>query len=195
MKSPRNRTANSAGCSVTVEGRLDWSLRGFLSRERCVPHKTFGCDGTRDEMWVAQGCRGIFSYKSARSQWSSQLSCGDQCEANSTCHCGKHRVIWGSATPSTEAHVAMVFGNGIHACAAAVNGASLAALDPQRARTVLAWDVSEETIRILSHSWLVQHIESPPGGPRGVKSAILDAALPPTNGQPMRRLTRAMYWE
>jgi|EP00966_Prymnesium_polylepis_P329934 hypothetical protein len=88
-------------------------------------------------------------------------------------------------SPSTEAHLTLVYGDSVYACAAAINGAVLSQLDPQRARIAFVWAASEATLRIIAHSWRVVRI-TPPGAEHGLdpsdaparKLPLLDARLP-----------------
>ena len=81
------------------------------------------------------------------------------------------------------AHTTLVVGDGVHACAAAVNAVTLADLDSSRARVVVAMNISSETREILEHGW---QLMEPAGSlePLVRKAAIL--LLPHE---------RALFWD
>ena len=81
------------------------------------------------------------------------------------------------------AHTTLVVGDGVHACAAAVNAVTLADLDSLRARVVVAMNISRETREILDHGW---QLMEPAGSlePLARKAAIL--LLPHE---------RALFWD
>ena len=190
-------------CNVTL-------IKTF-SHSPCTHRVSFGCTdghghGGRHNssfatIWVSRGCRGAFSCRSTRTMHGyvrvTELHCGHTGlpqETRANCSCG-HALVDGSSRPSVEGHVTLVHGNGIHACAAAINGAVLAAADPRRRRVAMAWNVSSETQRILSHSWTVEVLKKPPaGGARAaLKAPVLGVSLLARSTQ--SKLRRAAYWD
>lgn len=136
---------------------------------------------------MAKGCIGLFAYWPSGASRPSDVACGGGCGPTATCSCGRHRVEWGSASPATEGHLTVAFGDGVHACAAAVNGATLAVRDPQRQRVAFVWNASDETLAILSHTWRIERVLEPKGGARGRKAVVLDGGSRP--------LSRAIFWD
>ena len=97
--------------------------------------------------------------------------------------------------PQTEAHITLVHGRELlHACSAAVNAETLRQADPNRARIIFAWNITQEMRELLSYGWQVQ--EPSVGGTlldteSGRKAVVLDATLA---GQ-SKPLSRAIFWD
>ena len=159
------------------------------SSRKCIA-SSFGCRAGRhyDEIWVTNGCRGRFQCSSPRTEAS--VGCQSLARRNASCRCD-YGLSSGSATPSTEVHVTVAFGDGIQSCAAAVNGAVLSRLDPHRARVAYSWNVSAETLEILAHSWHVVQVPPPAGGPAAIKLPVLGTTLP--GHSPPRLASRALF--
>ena len=62
---------------------------------------------------------------------------------------------------SQRAHVTLVFGDGVHACAAAVNAVSLAHVDASADRVAVATNISNATRAILRHGWRIAESSAP----------------------------------
>ena len=153
-------TFTSPHCNATLLQRR--------SHSDCEPGKTFGCMVTDDHhnlasLWVLGGCRGIFRCDSTLR---ATLPCQHATAGKQQlCPCGNGHVP-GSSEARSEGHITVVHGDGMAACAAAINGGVLARHDPRRARVALVWNVSEETRRILSYSWILKPVAPPAGDPR-----------------------------
>jgi hypothetical protein len=93
---------------------------------------------------------------------------------------------------TTEAHLTLVFGDGIHACGAAAIGENLKLIDGERQRIAFVHNISAETRSVLEHAWQVREVSPLPGvyGQRARKAALLDAR----DGSGAL-LTRAVYWD
>ena len=150
----------SGNCTASVQ------VLTQLSSTPCLPGFSFGCTASGDgaSVWTSRGCRALFSCPASLRGLRANVSCGANGKWKvATCPCDSG-VVTGSANPGTEAHVTVAFGDGIHACAAAINGLALAKRDPQRAHVAYTWDANEATLKVLSHSWRVVQVPRPPVG-------------------------------
>ena len=161
-----------------------------LSHLHCGAKVSFGCIQGTPLMYVRGGCRGLF-----RCNGGDVVPCGhggQTTNARQRCLCFKRNTtaVNYNASPSTEAHVIYVYGDSAHACGAAVHAENLASADPSRKRLALAWDISNETRRILSHGWAVREVRPPAiSGAVGRKAALLDC------GGLGGKFSRVMAWD
>lgn len=153
------------------------SLMERQSHSRCTAGVSFGChpaeEGVFSAVWVSHGCRGRFRCTTASMKHLSVVLCHHTSEAQQQlCPCGRGMVA-GSANPQSEAYATVVHGAGMHACAAAINGAILARHDPRRPRFAMTWNVSRESQQIIEHSWTVVPVPQPAGISRIVRKVPL----------------------
>ena len=91
-----------------------------------------------------------------------------------------------------EVHATIVHGDGVHACAAAVNGAQLRQIDPKRSRVVYAFNISPKTRSILMASWDVRDMSAGTNLLRSRKTVLFDARR--MQDQP-ELFSRVLYWD